>query len=95
MTWPCLGIRMKKTRVQTCERHMTGKLANYVKPRFFLAIILLVITMGTVAEADCWDDSLRNYRHVLRSRLPSRTQRCNEFCFLASTYKHHYLRRNC
>ena len=59
MTWPCLGIRMKKTRVQTCERHMTGKLANCVKPRFFLAIILLVITMGTVAEADCWDDSLR------------------------------------
>jgi hypothetical protein len=29
----------------------------YLRPRF-LAIILLVITMSTVSEADCWDDSL-------------------------------------
>ena len=50
---------MKKTKFQPCERLMDGKLASYLRPRFLVAIILLVITMSTVAEADCWDDSLK------------------------------------
>ena len=49
---------MKKTTFQLCERLVDGKLASYLRPRFLLAIILLVITMSTVSEADCWDDSL-------------------------------------
>jgi len=49
---------MKKTTFQPCERLVDGKLAGYLRPRFLLAIILLVITMSTVSEADCWDDSL-------------------------------------
>jgi len=53
----CIGT--ERTRVQTCEQHMGGKLANCGRPRFLLAIMLLLITMSTVAEADCWDDSLK------------------------------------
>jgi hypothetical protein len=48
---------MKRTTFQRRERLLDGKLAGYLRPRF-LAIILLVITMSTVSEADCWDDSL-------------------------------------
>jgi hypothetical protein len=50
---------MKRTMFQPCERLVDGKLASYLRPRFFVAIILLVITMSTVAEADCWEDSLK------------------------------------
>jgi hypothetical protein len=58
---------MKKTAFQPRERLVDGKLASYLRPRFFLAIILLVITMSTVAEADCWDDSLNQVnRDILR-----------------------------
>jgi hypothetical protein len=49
---------MKRTTFQRRERLLDGKLAGYLRPRFLLAIILLVITMSTVSEADCWDDSL-------------------------------------
>ena len=49
---------MKRTTFQPCERLVDGKLASYLRPRFLLAIILLVITMSTVSEADCWEDSL-------------------------------------
>ena len=49
---------MKKTTFQPCERLVVGKLASYLRPRFLLASILLVITMSTVSEADCWEDSL-------------------------------------
>ena len=49
---------MKKPKFQPCERLVSGKLANCLRPRFLLASILLVITMSTVSEADCWDDSL-------------------------------------
>ena len=49
---------MKRTTIQPCERLVDGKLASYLRPRFLLAIILLVITMSTVSEADCWEDSL-------------------------------------
>jgi hypothetical protein len=58
---------MKKTTFQPCERLVDGKLASYLRPRFLLAIILLVITMSTVSEADCWDDSLSQVnRDILR-----------------------------
>ena len=50
---------MKRTMFQPRERLVDGKLASYLRPRFLLAIILLVITISTVAEADCWDDSLK------------------------------------
>ena len=46
---------MKTTMFQPCERRVDGKPASYL----LLAIILLVIMMSTVAEADCWEDSLR------------------------------------
>ena len=49
---------MKKPKFQSCDRLMDGKLASYLRPRFLVAIILLVIAMSTVAEADCWEDSL-------------------------------------
>jgi hypothetical protein len=49
---------MKRTTFQPSERLVDGKLASYLRPRFLLAIILLVITMSTVSEADCWEDSL-------------------------------------
>ena len=48
---------MKRAKFQPCGRLM-GKLASYLRPRFLVAIILLVIAMSTVAEADCWEDSL-------------------------------------
>jgi hypothetical protein len=58
---------MKKTTFQPCERLVDGKLAGYLRPRFLLAIILLVITISTVAEADCWDDSLNQVnKDILR-----------------------------
>jgi hypothetical protein len=58
---------MKKTTFQPCERLVDGKLASYLRPRLLLAIILLVITMSTVAEADCWEDSLNQVnRDILR-----------------------------
>jgi hypothetical protein len=58
---------MKKTTFQPCERFVDGKLASYLRPRFLLAIILLVITMSTVSEADCWDDSLNQVnKDILR-----------------------------
>jgi len=50
---------MKRITFQPCERLVDGKLASYLRPRFLLAIILLVITMSTVSEADCWEDSLK------------------------------------
>ena len=50
---------MKRTTFQPCERLVDGKPASYLRPRFLVAIILLVITMSTVSEADCWDDSLK------------------------------------
>jgi hypothetical protein len=53
----CIGT--KRTRVQICEQHVRGKLANCGRPRFLPAVMLLLITMSTVAEADCWDDSLK------------------------------------
>jgi len=46
---------MKMTMFQPCERRVDGKPASYL----LLAIILLVIMMSTVAEADCWEDSLK------------------------------------
>ena len=49
---------MKRTMFQPRERLVDGKLASYLRPRFLLAIILLVITMSAVSEADCWEDSL-------------------------------------
>ena len=49
---------MKRT-FRPCEQLVDGKLASYVRPRFLFASILLVITLSTVAEADCWDDSLK------------------------------------
>jgi hypothetical protein len=58
---------MKKPKFQPCERLVSGKLANYLRPRFLLASILLVITMSTVSEADCWDDSLNQVnKDILR-----------------------------
>jgi hypothetical protein len=58
---------MKKTTFQPSERLVDGKLASYLRPRLFLAIILLVITMSTVSEADCWDDSLNQVnKDILR-----------------------------
>jgi hypothetical protein len=58
---------MKIATFQPCERLVDGKLASYLRPRFLLAIILLVITMSTVAEADCWEDSLNQVnRDILR-----------------------------
>jgi hypothetical protein len=50
---------VKRTRFQFCWRLADGKPAGYLKPRFLLAVILLVITMSTIAEADCWEDSLK------------------------------------
>src|SRR5262247_1081042 len=50
---------VKRTRFQPCRRLVDGKPAGYQRPRFLLAIILLVITMTTIAEADCWEDSLK------------------------------------
>ena len=52
-------LRLTRTRVQTGEQNLGGKLVNYVRPRFLFTIVLLVMTMGTVAGADCWDDSLK------------------------------------
>jgi hypothetical protein len=49
---------MKKTKFQPRGRLM-GKLASYLRPRFLVATILLVIAMSAVSEADCWDDSLK------------------------------------
>jgi hypothetical protein len=49
---------MKKPKFQSGDRLMDGKLASYLRPRFLVATILLVITMSTVSEADCWEDSL-------------------------------------
>jgi len=58
---------MKIATFQPCKRLVDSKLASYLRPRFFLAIILLVITMSTVAEADCWEDSLNQVnRDILR-----------------------------
>jgi hypothetical protein len=58
---------MKRTMFQPCDRLMDSKLAGYLRPRFLLAIILLVITISTVAEADCWDDSLNQVnKDILR-----------------------------
>jgi hypothetical protein len=58
---------MKRTTVQPCERLVDSKFASYLRPRFLLAIILLVITMSTLAEADCWDDSLNQVnKDILR-----------------------------
>ena len=48
---------MKRTTVKPCERLVDRKLASYLRPRFLLAIILLVITMSAVSEADCWEDT--------------------------------------
>ena len=46
---------------------MEGTLARYLRPRFLVAVILLVITMSTVSEADCWDDSLKQVnKDILR-----------------------------
>jgi hypothetical protein len=50
---------MKRTMLQLCERLVDGKPASCRMRRFLLGIILLVITMSTVAVADCWDDSLK------------------------------------
>jgi hypothetical protein len=50
---------MKRIGFQSWDRLLDGKPASYLRPRFLLAIILLVITMSTVAEADCWEDSLK------------------------------------
>src|SRR5947199_247704 len=50
-----VGQVMKMTMFQPCERRVDGKPASYL----LLAIILLVIMMSTVAEADCWKDSLK------------------------------------
>jgi hypothetical protein len=50
---------VKRTRFQLCRRLVDGKPAGYLRPRFLLALILLVITMSTIAEADCWEDSLK------------------------------------
>ena len=50
---------MKRTIFQPCQRLVDDKAASYLSPRFLLAVILLVITMSTVAEADCWEDSLK------------------------------------
>jgi hypothetical protein len=50
---------VKRTRFQPCRRLVDGKPACYERPRFLLALILLVITMSTIAEADCWEDSLK------------------------------------
>jgi hypothetical protein len=58
---------MKTTTFQRWERLVDGKLASYLRPRFLLASILLVITMSTVSEADCWDDSLNQVnKDILR-----------------------------
>ena len=58
---------MKKTTFQPRERLMDGKLARYLRSRFLVAVILLVITISTVAEADCWDDSLNQVnKDILR-----------------------------
>lgn len=48
---------MKRTIFQPCKRLMDGKSASYLS-RFLLAITLLVIMTSTVAEANCWEDSL-------------------------------------
>jgi len=52
-------LRLKRTRVQTGEQNLGGKLVNYLRTRFLLTIVLLVTSMATVAEADCWDDALK------------------------------------
>jgi hypothetical protein len=50
---------MKTTKFQTCERRVHGESAAYARARFFLAIVLLVMAMNTVAEADCWEDYIK------------------------------------
>ncbi len=49
---------MKIATFQPCKRLVHSKLASYLRPRFLLAIVLLVITMSSVSEADCWEDKL-------------------------------------
>jgi hypothetical protein len=39
---------------------MRNKLFRYLKPKSLLAISLLLSAMSTVAQADCWEDSLKS-----------------------------------
>jgi hypothetical protein len=50
---------MKDIEFQSSQQLVDGKPTSYPRARFLLVIILLVITMSTAAEADCWEDSLK------------------------------------
>jgi hypothetical protein len=50
---------MKRLVGQSWQRLPKGKRYKYLVSRCLLAIIFLVSAMSTIAEADCWEDSLK------------------------------------
>ena len=62
--FPCLASRVRdygceEDKVSTLPTTGGRQTCWLSKATISLAIILLVITMSTIAEADCWEDSLK------------------------------------